>query len=428
MLPFFAKAMGLQGSSGGGWLAGSFERVRKEPDLRNADRNRLIDLGVCFPVPHKLGNCRVELENVIFYGLQENTSAPERYDAALEKRFREILEDFRPDIVHIFGTEFPHTLAMCRAFQNPARTLIGIQGLCGRIADVYMAELPYAVQKGQSFRDWYRNDTLVMQQKKFQKRAVNEREALQLAAHVTGRTTFDREATAEICSAMYHPMNETLRAGFYEGQWELEKAIPHSIFVSQGDYPLKGLHFILQAMPGILENYPDAHLYVAGTSIIGNYGDATAVHSRYPLALRISAYGSYLRKLIRDEGLEDHVTMLGRLTEEGMKQQYLKSHVFVCPSILENSPNAVCEAMILGMPVVAARVGGIPDFIEDGRNGLLFPGGHVEELTRCVKRIFEEPDQIRRMGLEARRQAQVTHNADTNFARLLEIYRSIVLN
>lgn len=67
-------------------------------------------------------------------------------------------------------------------------------------------------------------------------------------------------------------MNETLRPEFYEGRWDLNGVEPHSIFISQGDYPLKGFHFVLQAMPKILKEYPDAKLYVAGKSIIGNVG------------------------------------------------------------------------------------------------------------------------------------------------------------
>ena len=62
------------------------------------------------------------------YGFVENLDTPEIYDAALEARFQSILQDFGPDIVHIFGTEFPHTLACVRVFGHPERTLISIQG------------------------------------------------------------------------------------------------------------------------------------------------------------------------------------------------------------------------------------------------------------------------------------------------------------
>lgn len=478
MLPAFARANGLPWSNREGWLSGSFDRIvasrRKKgtsvaqaghpaaelgvadaavpegdghPSLddtsdlsldladistqtgRDAlgDEARYIDLAVCCPVPPSVGNCRQEVDGVIFYGFREELGRPERYDPSLEDRFQEILEDFRPDIVHIFGTEYPHTLAMTRAFGDPEHTLTGIQGLCCSIAESYMADLPYHVQRRATFRDRVRRDSLRQQQAKFEKRAAAEAEAIRLTGHVTGRTTFDREGTGRINpEAKYHAMNETLRRSFYTGQWDMEKVEPYSLFLSQGDYPLKGFHYALQAMPAILNEFPRARLYVAGISIIGNVGGMYEDSHRVPEFLRITSYGKYLRKLIRDLGLEGHVFMTGPLNAEEMKQRFLASEVFLCPSIMENSPNSLCEAMLLGMPVVAARVGGIPDLVTDREDGLLFSGGHPEELADAVIRILSDRQMAYSLGRHARRAASVRHNPDTNFKRLLEIYRSML--
>ena len=104
----------------------------------------------------------------------------------------------------------------------------------------------------------------------------------------------------------------------------------------------------------------------------------------------------------------------------------LKANVFCCPSVLENSPNAMCEAMLLGTPVVAAKVGGVPSLITDGEEGILFPSGKVDELAEGIKTFFYEPELGRILGGAAARRARVTHNPDTNFKRLIGIYRSIV--
>ena len=452
MLPAFAKMEGLPYSSREGWLTGSFERLIREP-RRSGASEKLVTLSVCFPVPAQLGNCKRELfvesdpgtessaeggkrgqaeqkgrkgTKVTFYGFQENLDTPEIYDASLEGRFREILDDCRPDIVHIFGTEFPHTLAMTRAFGDPEHILIGLQGLCCAIADAYMADLPYKVQRRVTFRDWYRKDSLQQQRKKFRLRARMEKEALRRTEHVTGRTVFDRETTSEIApDAVYHAMNETLRSNFYTGEWDSSRIEEHSIFISQGDYPLKGFHYMLQAMPMILEKFPDARLYVAGNSIIGNIGGVLREKKKYPLPLWITSYGLYLRWLIRHYRLQGHVIMLGKLSADQMKEQYLKSNVFVCPSIMENSPNSLCEAMLLGMPVVAAKVGGIGDLVLDGEEGILFPGGKADELAEGVKTVFYEKDLAAWLGGNAKKRAQVRHNPDTNYRRLLEIYRSM---
>lgn len=424
MLPAFAKSVGLPFSNREGWLTGCFHRLVEEKVETGSEEN-LIELGVCIPVPEQFRNCRKEVDGAVFYGYTENLSTPEIYDSKLEGRFAAVLEDFHPDVVHIFGTEFPHTLAMVRAFGKPEKTLIGIQGLCCAIAEAYMAQLPYAVQRAKTFRDIVRKDSLREQQEKYRLRAANERKALQLTSHVTGRTTFDREGTYAIHpEERYHLMNETLRPEFYKGRWDLNSVEKHSIFLSQGDYPLKGFHFVLEAMPRIRKEFPDAKVYVAGNSIIGNVGGVLP-KKRLPEAVWISAYGLYLKKLIRDNNLEDHVVMLGPLDADQMMARYQRSHVYVCPSVLENSPNSLCEAMLLGMPVIASNVGGIPDLVTNGEEGLLFPSGDVEDLADDICNLFTNDQFACRLGSAAHKEAVVRHNAHTNYLRLLEIYHTI---
>ncbi len=440
MLPVFAKAHGLPYTNREGWLSGCYERMTEEWEqhAENGEPSeRDIVLGVCFPASHSMGEFREEQGKVLFYGFQENLDTPEVYDSSLEKRFQEVLKDFRPDIVHIFGTEFPHTLAMIKAFHHPEKTLLGIQGLCCIIAEKYMADIPETVQNKATLRDRLRKDSLIEQQDKYRRRAGMENESIKMVGHITGRTDFDRLTTEQINpNAVYHHMNETMRSCFYsQEQWKKENCKPYSIFMAQGDYPLKGLHYMLQAMPKLLSRYPTAHLYVAGNSIIGKAdrrtvqvrGDSSSQEkgSRYPLFIRISAYGKYLKFLIAQNHLRRHVTVLGKLSAEQMKEQYLKCSVFVCPSAVENSPNSVGEAMLMGVPVVAARTGGIPSMIEENRDGILYEPGNVSELTDAVFQIWDEAVISCVYGENARKHACKTHDPNLNYARLIEIYRAL---
>ena len=113
-----------------------------------------------------------------------------------------------------------------------------------------------------------------------------------------------------------------------------------------GDYPIKGLHFLLRAMKDILEEYPETKIYVAGNCITGDDG--------FKKKIKMASYGKYLRELIEQYHLEEHIEFLGNLNAEQMKQRYLNSNVFVSPSSMENSPNSVGEAMILGVPVISS--------------------------------------------------------------------------
>lgn len=424
MFPDIARKLSLPYSSREGWLSGIFGQ------LTARGQERWFELGICYPEAGALtektqSKGPVTVKGVPCYGFAEDLGAPERYDSLLEARFLEIYRDFEPDMIHVFGTEFPHCLAAVRTFGRPQQTLIGIQGLCCEIARVYMAQLPKKVQSRVTFRDFIRRDSLKRQQKKFYARGENEKEAIRLAGHITGRTEFDRKGTAGINpGACYHSMNETMRSSFYEGEWKPESCLKHSIFLGQGDYPLKGFHFLLEAMPHILEKYPDASLYVAGNNIISC--------QTWKDRLKLPAYGKYLLGLIRKYGLRDRVFMLGKLTEAQMKEQFLKSNVYVCPSVLENSPNTVGEAMLLGVPVAASEAGGIPDMIADGQEGLLFAPGNPEEIAGAVLSVFdEERDRegrtlAERLSEAGRRRARITHNGKVNYGRLLEIYGEIL--
>ena len=417
MLPTIARQLGVSYSNREGWLSGLLERVAQE-----RGRNR-IEMGIAFPVEETMGDFQRNMQlgesmSCRCYGFTENLDTPEIYDAVLEKRFQEILEDFEPDILHIFGTEFPHTLACVKAFGCPERTVISLQGLCSCIAEEYMADLPMKVQRQVTLRDRIRQDSLRQQQKKFKKRGEHEQEALRMCGHVAGRTDFDREQAAKINpSAKYHYLNETLRSIFYHDRWKRTACQQYRIFLSQGDYPLKGFHYLLQALPKVLEQFPETHVYVAGSNIINT--------GTWKETMKLSAYGKYLRKLIKEKHLSDHVTMLGRLSAEDMKAQFLKSHLFVLPSALENSPNSLGEAMLLGVPCVAADVGGVHNLLTDGGDGMLYPAGDVEALADRIMEIFTKEAIVERFSDNARKHARVNHDAEQNFYRLIRIYREM---
>lgn len=279
--------------------------------------------------------------------------------------------------------------------------------------------MPEKVWNKASFRDVIRKDSMRQQQIKFQKRGQNEIEAIQKTGNITGRTVFDKEKTEKINpAARYYAMNETMRTEFYDGKWEPEQAEQYRIFLGQGDYPLKGMHFLLKAMGILKQKYPDLQLYVAGNSIIRQ---ETAKDR-----LKLPAYGEYLLKLIKKYGLENHVHIAGKLSAQEMKEQFMKCSVFVCPSAVENSPNTIGEAMLLGVPVVASEAGGIPSMIENGNTGLLFKNHSSEELADAIASIWENPEMARELSAHERVRASFVHDSNKNYDRLMEIYTSIL--
>ena len=434
MLPRIAKKLGQEVNNKEGWLTGLMEAVlaHNASNIENA-----VQLGIAFPIAKGqefLQDALVINEDydVPFYGFRENVLAADQYDISMEEDMKKILERFKPDIVHCFGTEYPHTLAAIKCFGKPERTLVGIQGLCRVYATGYMANLPAKVQKSATFRDLIKRDTLIKQKQKYEDRGQWELAAVQGTGHVTGRTHWDKYWTGKWNpNAAYHVMQETLRQEFYSGQWSLEQCEPHSLFLSQGDYPIKGLHYMLLAMPKILNEFPDTKIYVAGNSILRSK-DLVG-------RLKISAYGAYLEKLISCYKLEEKVVFLGKLNAQQMKAAYLKSQAFVCPSTMENSPNSLGEAMILGVPVVIADVGGITTMITPDE-GTIYEGFRVEladdsaqleaissRLADAVLHVFRNPKEAAMKAQKAKTHAAKTHNGNVNNKRLLEIYKTMML-
>ena len=416
MLPVFAQANGYEASVREGWLAGLYQALK--------ERSGEVELSVAVPSPAGVDiNPRQELDGARWYVFCEDLAHPEKYDTSMEARFAEICTDLEPDIVHVFGTEFPHARAALMAAQGRnCSTLIGIQGFCGGIAEAYMAGLPESIQRSATFRDVIKRDSLADQKKKFEARAENEKRALLLAGNITGRTDYDRQAAYGINpKAPYYSMNETLRKEFYSGAvWSAGNAVPHRIFMTQGDIPLKGFHHMIEALSILKKKYPDVSLTVAGNSVITGKG------SRIPLFLKIGEYGAYLRKLIGKYDLWENITVAGSLGALQMKEQYLSANVFVCPSVIENSPNSLGEAMLTGVPVVASKTGGIPSMVTDGKEGMLVPPGDPEALAAAVTQMFREPVIAGIYGENARARALVTHDPEKNTRRLFEIYNALI--
>ena len=410
-IPVIARHLNIEVPNKEGWLSGLSEKLI-------AENNEDLTLGICFNAGFEYGRYKGEYE-VIAYGYDDDPSDPEIYDESLEYRFSEIIEDFKPDVIHIFGTEYPHTLAVCKAAKDNSKILIGIQGLCSVYAKHYFDGLPEEMYVKETLRDRIKSDNIIEQQAKFVKRGEYEIEAIKLAGNVTGRTSWDKKYTSEYNpNAKYFFMNETLRNNFYVDKWEYNNCEKHTLFASQGDYPIKGLHVLLKALPEIKKDYPDVKLYVAGNKITGE--------DSLKKKILIGTYGRYINKLIKEGDLSENVVFLGSLCAFNMKQRYLSCNAFISPSMMENSPNSLGEAMLLSMPVISSDVGGVRDLMSE-EEGFIYPPLDEKALVECVKKCFEQNGSKaqKEMCEKAGERARITHDPDTNYKRLLEIYNEI---
>lgn len=324
----------------------------------------------------------------------------------------QVKDAIKPDVVHIHGTEYSHGLAYMKACGSE-NVVISIQGLTSAYYYYYYGMTKKDIYMNLTFRDIIRG-SILKGQRQFKQRAAYEIEMIKEAKHIIGRTSWDRARTWAInpC-AEYHFCNETLRPEFYDGsKWNYNKCNKHTIFLSQAGYPIKGLHQVLKAMPIILRHYPDASIRVAG-------GDITKC-STLSEKLRLSGYGRYIKRLIKKNALEGKVTFTGNLNGAQMKQEYLNANVFVCPSTIENSPNSLGEAQILGTPCVASYVGGVMDMMK-GDEEHLYRFEEVEMLAAKVCGVFADAEK----QVDMRAVALRRHDGNSNSDNLLLIYKNI---
>ena len=392
--------------SGGGWMVGGAEALIKQPDVK------LTVASVSGDVQQLT---RLEGKTITYYLIPVG-KGNNRVNHDYEPYWREVRDAVKPDIVHIHGTEFSHGLAYIEAC-GVDNLCVSIQGLTSVYYRYYLAGLSrWEIRRSVTPASMYKG-TILKGAKGFKERGEFEKEILRRTHHVIGRTSWDKaHAWAINPQATYHYGGETLRSDFYTGPiWKYEQCKPHSIFVSQAIYPIKGLHKVLEAMPFILRHYPDAIVRVARVDITRS--------KSWKELIKLSDYGNIIRKIIRKYCLQDRVSFTGVLDGEGMRREYLQSNVFVCPSSIENSPNSLGEAQILGVPVVASYEGGVMDMMR-GDEEHMYRFEEVEMMAHKIVQLFDREGNIDTAPM--RQEALRRHDPERNARELMQVYRDII--
>ena len=97
-----------------------------------------------------------------------------------------------------------------------------------------------------------------------------------------------------------------------------------------------------------------------------------------------------------------------------------------CPAVwYENLPNVVLESYAYGKPVIASNLGSLADAVEDGRSGLLFEPGNPEQIARCIRFLYENPEKRVEMGRYARKLCEEKYAPQAHWQRFLEIARKV---
>lgn len=405
VLPYIGDKLGIKTSGFGGWITNMIEQLRKLPDL---------DIGIAMVSDKVMDGIRVEkidekLTCYVARSLPNKSISNEDRDS--------IVAMFRPDIIHIEGNEFGIHNVFSAA--NDVRVLVSLQGILSGYEPYQYGELPIADNLLTNKNKMLLSSWILYLRKhrRFDDRVSGETETIRNAQYIMGRTFWDRAHSYWLNpNARYYACNRILRPDFYKSQWDIANIERHSIFVGNGYSPLKGVHFAIEAVALLKKEYPDVKLYCTGNSPIET--DKKSV--------KYYGYSRIIRHLIKKNHLEDNVVFMGAKLADEMIERMVQSNVYVLPSLIENSPNTLGEAMIQGMPCVSAYTGGASDMAVDYREVLFYRANDPKLLAWQVKQIFDSDELAVTLGKNARLHALKTHDPVTNRDALLSAYKDIL--
>ena len=286
--PEIANEIGVESIVNEGWIQGLSGELQS------------LENSLIYVFPQSFSNKIIEgrVGQIEYYGFFQNASYDEN-----KSFFVKLLESIKPDIIHLMGTEYVHSGIMIDAAVQASvlnRTVVSIQGMTSVYWKHYLAGIPEYVRRKKRLKDIIYKSSLYQQQAQMKRRGKTELHVLECAQNIFGRTDWDKACTMQINpNCFYLHGGEILRKCFYAGMWNIGNIERHSIFFSQATNPIKGLHFVIDAINILSRKYSDVKLYVGGKDI-------------YSGALwKKSSYEKYIRDMIRRNKLEDKIVFMG---------------------------------------------------------------------------------------------------------------------
>ncbi|MFQ6034978.1 MAG: glycosyltransferase family 4 protein [Sedimentisphaerales bacterium] len=200
-------------------------------------------------------------------------------------------------------------------------------------------------------------------------------------------------------------VNNPIADSYFDVDWQAESG---RIFCCSRIRPLKNILGMIKAFAIIIQRISGAQLRIAGTTEF--------------------TYLKACKKEIKKTRLQNSVHLLGNLSIKDIQFELSKAHCLAVPSFQENAPLSIAEAMAVGVPVVAARVGGIPEMVEDGKTGLLVDPYDTKDIADAICRILSDESLARSMSQRAKQIAKNRFMASVVCRQTLQVYNEILSN
>lgn len=402
------------------WI--SFLGSWTEPLLKQLVLSPGLKLGFLLPAKDK-GKNEFEVSNVdMFYVDLKLKSLYENMSLDMASKFKEVIDQFKPDLIHVHGTE--KNWAQIQNHVPSIPIVISIQGIMmgyRRFGLNFLEKGDY--QKYNSLKNVFGYGGATSMKKLFMKSYSYEADIFKEGKYFIGRTDWDKaHVLFRNPGAEYFYGEELLRSPFYEkaNTWKLHKCDSHTVFMPSGFTPIKGLHWALEAIALVKKFCPRVKLVVPGIP------SQFIAQSKFKRALVGESFTTFIFDKIKKLGIEENVLFLPNLNAEQMAGQMQKANVFLSPSSIDNSPNAIGEAMMIGVPVVTTPVGGITSFMQDNETCLFAGSGDPYLMAFQIKRIFDDAELANGLSKRAHIVALKRHSVNETRQQYIEIYKTVI--
>lgn len=321
-----------------------------------------------------------------------------------------IIQDFQPDIIHLFGMENPMAAILGKTI---IPVVVHLQGLLSPYDNAFF---PVGFNKSSflfpfSIREWFLRNGYIFAKNNIHVRGERELSLFKKVKYAMGRTEWDYQVSQLLApQSKYFHVDEVLRTPFYEnaGKWKYPDMQDFKIISTLSNTIYKGLDTILKTAK-LLKTQGNISFrwIIAGIS------------PKDPIV-------RFFERKLHITGKSVNVEYIGIQNASQLCNELLQSHVYVHPSYIDNSPNSICEAQLLGLPVIGTFVGGIPSLIKHKETGLLVPANAPFELTYLLKRCFTEKKFANQLGKQGYKEAAQRHDKTKILKDLIHTYQDII--
>jgi len=324
---------------------------------------------------------------------------------------KESISNFSPDIIYVFGIESElASLQLEEYFKKPI-----IYHLQGLIYPYYFAFYPpdfsdfSAIRFGNFIREILFNNGLISNKYRFLKKGKLELKLLNRISYVTGRTNWDRLYSSIVSPKIkYFHIDEVLRETFYLSANNHENSGELRFFTTISDNSYKGFDLIVKTAILLKNDFNYKFIWkIAGLS-----------NSSYIVKIYEKKYKIKLCDL--------NILLLDVLNETILFKELKNSDIYIHSSYIDNSPNSLCEAQILGLPVIACNTGGISSLINHLENGILIPTNDPFQLIYYINILNTDNHLYSYLSNNGKRDASERHSKENIKKQILETFNNLI--